>query len=289
VVVVLQAKYIAKNRRRTGAFPKSFSTIPQSMLYYIGVWSLAAPGAAFLLDAAYNFDDVRVFCAPTHFRFFFKKLAYISWFGFGQVTMFQRSIFREALTFTARTLCCRVPVGLTWADYNGRNCFSLRQDDGLCAVVISAPEYPTRVAKTLAQFLCEKYGAGVSMHVAVKEDLPRGMGFPGGLATVLEEYKTPEKVDTICRLHSELSETKEVVAKSIELLMSRGERLEDLVAKSEDLSRTTKMFYTKAKVCDSLSQSSLGVPPHPTIIHAYSPILFFQLLPPPLPFSPCRV
>lgn len=45
------------------------------------------------------------------------------------------------------------------------------------------------------------------------------------------------------KIQTDLDETKIILHNTIEALLQRGEKLDDLVAKSDDLSAQSKMFY----------------------------------------------
>lgn len=47
------------------------------------------------------------------------------------------------------------------------------------------------------------------------------------------------------KIQKELDETKIVLHKTIESVLQRGEKIDDLVAKSDGLSAQSKMFYSK--------------------------------------------
>ena len=49
------------------------------------------------------------------------------------------------------------------------------------------------------------------------------------------------------RVQAELDETKVVLHKTIESVLERGEKLDNLVAKSDALSTQSQMFYKAAK------------------------------------------
>jgi synaptobrevin family protein YKT6 len=48
------------------------------------------------------------------------------------------------------------------------------------------------------------------------------------------------------KVQRELDETKIVLHKTMDSLLARGEKLDDLVEKSESLSMSSKMFYKQA-------------------------------------------
>lgn len=61
----------------------------------------------------------------------------------------------------------------------------------------------------------------------------------------LREYQDPQKADSIMKIQRELDETKIVLHKTIESVLQRGEKIDDLVAKSDGLSAQSKMFYSE--------------------------------------------
>jgi synaptobrevin homolog YKT6 len=63
--------------------------------------------------------------------------------------------------------------------------------------------------------------------------------------TYIEAYQNPSEVDSISRIQKELDETKIVLHKTIESVLERGEKIDDLVMKSDGLSMQSKMFYRK--------------------------------------------
>ena len=70
------------------------------------------------------------------------------------------------------------------------------------------------------------------------------------LATALAEYQSPEKVDKILAVDKSLVETKAILHKTIEAVLERGEKLDDLVDKSAALSATSRAFYKTVSTRD---------------------------------------
>ena len=75
---------------------------------------------------------------------------------------------------------------------------------------------------------------------------PAAISFPEA-QNYLEKYQDPRQADTIMRVQQELDETKIVLHKTIESVLARGEKLDDLVVRSDALSAQSKRFYTTAK------------------------------------------
>uniref|UniRef100_M4BBG6 V-SNARE coiled-coil homology domain-containing protein n=1 Tax=Hyaloperonospora arabidopsidis (strain Emoy2) TaxID=559515 RepID=M4BBG6_HYAAE len=73
----------------------------------------------------------------------------------------------------------------------------------------------------------------------------------GPLTMALAEYQDPSKADKISAIQKELNETTAVLSKTIDNVLERGEKLDDLVSKSQDLSSQSKVFYKQAKKTNS--------------------------------------
>lgn len=67
------------------------------------------------------------------------------------------------------------------------------------------------------------------------------------LAINLTKYQDPKQADALTKLQTELDETKVILHGTITSLLNRGEKLDDLVAKSDDLSAQSKVFYKTAR------------------------------------------
>jgi Synaptobrevin len=63
----------------------------------------------------------------------------------------------------------------------------------------------------------------------------------------LTKFQDPQQADTIMKVQAELDETKIVLHKTIESVLQRGEKLDNLVERSDALSAQSRMFYKTAK------------------------------------------
>ncbi|KAL2671360.1 hypothetical protein Neosp_013943 [[Neocosmospora] mangrovei] len=70
------------------------------------------------------------------------------------------------------------------------------------------------------------------------------LAFPE-LKDYLSKYQDPQQADSILKIQKELDETKIVLHKTIESVLQRGEKIDDLVAKSDGLSAQSKMFHQR--------------------------------------------
>ncbi|KAI1852252.1 hypothetical protein JX265_006302 [Neoarthrinium moseri] len=121
------------------------------------------------------------------------------------------------------------------------HCFA--RSEGIAAVAITK-DYPSPAAQAflsevLDDFLVQN-GAATDCH----ENREGTIDFP--LEHYLQRFQDPEE-DTIVTLQKQLDDTKGILHKTIESMLERGTKLDDLVAKSSDLSAQSKFFYKNAK------------------------------------------
>ena len=80
---------------------------------------------------------------------------------------------------------------------------------------------------------------------------PGPLPFPE-LKEYLAKYQDPQQADSIMKIQKELDETKIVLHKTIESVLERGEKIDTLVEKSNDLSSQSRMFYSQVGVWQRL-------------------------------------
>lgn len=170
------------------------------------------------------------------------KAAYdVSSFSF-----FQRSSIQEFMTFTSALLVERSAIGsrasVKEQDYL---CHVYVRNDKLGAVVIADGEYPSRVCFTLLDKVLEEFSRQVS-----SIDWPSGSPDTityAALDGYLSKYQNPREADAMSKVQAELDETKIILHSTMESLLERGEKLDDLVQKSEHLGTQSKAFYKTAR------------------------------------------
>lgn len=106
-----------------------------------------------------------------------------------------------------------------------------------------------RVAHTLLTKILDDFSAKVS-----NDQWPNGteqsISFTG-LPSYLAKYQDPKEADAITKMQNDLDETKIILRNTIEQVLIRGEKLDDLVSQSEELSAQSKAFYKTAKKTNS--------------------------------------
>lgn len=106
-----------------------------------------------------------------------------------------------------------------------------------------------RVAHTLLTKIMDDFSSKIS-----SEQWPNGteqtIHFTQ-LPVYINQYQDPKQADPLLRMQDDLDETKIILRNTIEQVLVRGEKLDDLVSKSEDLSAQSKAFYKTAKKTNS--------------------------------------
>lgn len=67
----------------------------------------------------------------------------------------------------------------------------------------------------------------------------------------IKEYQDPAKADKITKIRRDLDETTEILHKTIDAVLERGVKLDELVERSNDLSSQSKLFYKQARKTNS--------------------------------------
>jgi|TARA_B100000524_G_scaffold345956_1_gene245367 synaptobrevin family protein YKT6 len=119
---------------------------------------------------------------------------------------------------------------------------------GLTAVCFADAEYPTRVAFGYLSKLCEDCAsvAGTQIASAAADNCLGGV-FGASHTSLLTRFQDPGQADQLTKIMSELQQTKLVLHETIEAALERGQKIDDLISKSNDLSGSSKMFFKTAK------------------------------------------
>ncbi|ORX80672.1 synaptobrevin-like protein ykt6, partial [Basidiobolus meristosporus CBS 931.73] len=186
----------------------------------------------------YAISVLQVDCKPVH------ELASeyeLSSFGF-----FQRGSVQEFMSFFAKTISERTSPGqrqsVEQENYIGH---VFTKAEGVSGVIIVDREYPRRVAFSLLSKILDEF-----MSKYPKNEWNQMRSYPE-LKEYLTKYQDPKQADTIMRVQQDLDETKVVLHKTIESVLQRGEKIDSLVERSDELSTQSKMFYKTARKTNS--------------------------------------
>ena len=121
--------------------------------------------------------------------------------------------------------------------------------EGIAGIIISDADYPALVAHQLLSKVVDEF---LSQHPRSEyANTTSTLSFPV-LKDYIVKYQDPQQADSIMKIQKELDETKIVLHKTIESVLERGEKIDDLVQKSDGLS-------AQSKVCETLRPSRRGV------------------------------
>ncbi|KAM5357786.1 hypothetical protein ACJZ2D_015914 [Fusarium nematophilum] len=160
--------------------------------------------------------------------------------------------YSEVLTLFSKTVAERAHPGqrqdVKEQDYTSH---ALRRSEGVCGVTPAALQDVSYLPRTIMGIL------QTNPEFSVDEFLSRhprsvwatgepALAFPE-LRDYLSRYQDPQQADSTLKIQRELDETKIVLHKTIESVLQRGEKIDDLITKSDDLSAQSKMFFEQAK------------------------------------------
>ncbi|KAI9438545.1 snare protein YKT6 [Lactarius indigo] len=158
------------------------------------------------------------------------------------------------MSFFTKTVAERTPQGARQSVQENNYTAHVYNRGGaeqLAGVIITDQEYPVRPAFSLLTKLLDDFTAKVPQSSFSN---PSAISFPD-INTYLQKYQDPRHADNIMRVQQELDETKIVLHKTIESVLQRGEKLDNLVERSTALSAQSKMFYKTAKKASPCSVS----------------------------------
>ncbi|KAJ9511335.1 hypothetical protein QJQ45_029741 [Haematococcus lacustris] len=164
---------------------------------------------------------------------------------------FQRPAVREGIMFIARTIVQRTSPGQRQTVKNAEYFCHVyvTAETGLAAIVVADSEYPTTAAFSIISKVLEEFtGQAKDTWRAVEADSQ--MAGPL-LEPALVKYQDHTQADKIARIQKDLDETKIILHQTIDSVLRRGEKLDALVDKSNDLSLASQMFYKQARKTNS--------------------------------------
>ena len=161
-------------------------------------------------------------------------------------SFYQRGSVAEFMTFFTKTVVDRTPQGQRQSVQENMYTAHVYNRGGaeqLSGIIITDQEYPVRPAFSLLTKMLDDFTAKVPQS---QYSNPSSISF-SEIDMYIKQYQDPRQADSIMRVQQELDETKIVLHKTIESVLQRGEKLDNLVERSNALSAQSKMFYKTAK------------------------------------------
>jgi len=166
-------------------------------------------------------------------------------------SFFTRGSIKDFMVFTTRTVFQKVKDPKASIQEKEYMCHVLKTKAGLGCVIIADAEYKQMLAHCLMQELLTKFKgqfdlSKVENRARCMKDHMFDKDFPQ-LHKLLVDCQDPTKVDKVLKIHAQIDQTKAVMYKTIDSLLDRGCKLDDLVHRSDDLTARSKAFYDTAK------------------------------------------
>ncbi|KAJ1557159.1 palmitoyltransferase, partial [Nowakowskiella sp. JEL0078] len=157
------------------------------------------------------------------------------------ISFFLRGTVQEGLRFLATTVVTRTQPGSRSKieqDPNVGHVFV--RHDGLAGVVVADAEYPTRAAQSVIGRALEDFEQKFPRNRWQTLTAESTSAVYPELKLHLSKIQDPSSADPFLRVQRELDETKIVMHKTLDSLLARGEKLDDLVDRSNQLSTQSK-------------------------------------------------
>jgi synaptobrevin homolog YKT6 len=168
-----------------------------------------------------------------------------------EVGFFQRGAAKEFIIFLARTIGKRTPaMSRLQVNEQGNSLYSQSFAGGKLAVCVTCDkEYNSRVAFNLCALVGDKFMTEFRgrWETVDKDNM---LTWPE-LELILKKYQNPAEADQIMKIQNDINNTKTVMVDAIDQVLARGEKIDDLVVRSQDLSDSSKVFYGQAKKTNS--------------------------------------
>jgi len=161
---------------------------------------------------------------------------------------FTRGSIQEHLNFAARTVIQRTKGGTRQSVGLTENPFLVHtyvRFYGLAGIVVTQKDYAVRVAYSLINKMMTDYE---QFHAqAWKKATSDSADEPEFMKKDILLYQNPAEADKLTQIQKNLDDITQIMHKNIEEVLNRGETLDNLMDRSEDLSATSLTFYKQAK------------------------------------------
>lgn len=168
-------------------------------------------------------------------------------FDLTSFSFFQRGSVKEFMEFTGKLLVERSAIpARTSVKEQEYYCHTYVRSDGLSGVCVTDSEYQSHVAFTMLGKVLDDFISKIhpSQWNSINQEKDCSYTI---LNEQLVKWQNPSQADAMTRVQEEVEETKVILHDTIQSILHRGEKLDDIVKASESLSEQSKMFYTQAK------------------------------------------
>lgn len=166
---------------------------------------------------------------------------------------FYRNGVKEMTVFFGRTFVAQTRPGTRQSiKHQEYNCHVYVAPDGIGGVIFADEEYPPRVCFTLLNKLFDEFRNQYKAGQWKKATTDLACPFPK-LDNDIKKYQDPHAADSLMKIMKDLDDTKVILHNTIDSALERGQKLDDLIDKSNDLSGMSKSFFKTAKDANKCS------------------------------------
>jgi synaptobrevin family protein YKT6 len=156
------------------------------------------------------------------------------------VGFFQRSNVSEGIDFISKLVIERIVPGIyEFISHNDYKICAYANGEGHSCIAIVDTTYPNKIACKLIKDVLG------NVHIFTKYEIEKK------LQELMYKYENISKLDHTDIINNEIDETKDILYRTIDSLMKRGESLDELVNRTTELSKSSKIFYKKASKMNS--------------------------------------
>lgn len=181
-----------------------------------------------------------------------------------EYSFWTRGGVQQACLFISRTVVQRTAVGkiqtvtpegskefdpnTVLADYY---CHVMVKGNKLACATVTSKNYPRRVAFEIMQDISKKFEEQYpNWEAQATSGIDKQLDF-AYMGLVCKSYEDPRKSDNILKIQNQLDETRDIMVQNIENILARGETIDELVQRTDDLEMSSKMFFQNADKLNS--------------------------------------
>lgn len=179
-----------------------------------------------------------------------KSIFLCSSYALDFVGFLKKNQVKGFLNFGARTTINKLRKGetirLDLPEMEDTIIFAHINECNIGTVVICDKEYPESAAVKILLEMQKKFLNLYQPSLLENYTSDQEMKFPE-FDVMVTKYQDPKEADKLMKIEKELIEIQGMLHKTMNDLLDRGEKLDDLLKQSEDISYTAKQFYSNAK------------------------------------------
>ena len=162
----------------------------------------------------------------------------------------KRMFAKQPLLFASRTcvskINCKETIKVELTEIDNAFLYAHINENGISSVIITDGEYPENAAKKVLVEMMKEFVKLYDIDLISQYKVDQQMKFDI-LDKMIIKYQDPKEADKLMKIESELDEIQGMLTKTMGDLLDRGEKLDDLMKQSDDISNMAYNFYDQSK------------------------------------------